>query len=687
VKENTSLSATIDQRFHDFLTWAKSTDHTFMVVAAVVIGCLGGMGAVGFRFLIKALHRVIWGDWNYTVELARTHSSWWILLAPAAGGLIVGPLIYFFAREAKGHGVPEVMEAVALRSGFIRTRVVLVKSLASAVSIASGGSVGREGPIVQIGSALGSTVGQVLRVSGTRLRTFVGCGAAAGIAATFNAPVAGALFAVEIILGDFGVSQFSPIVISSVMATVIARHFLGDLPAFEVPEYRLVSSWELLVYLVLGLLAAVVSVAFVRLLYWCEDTFERLPVRPWLVTAIGGLMVGALGLWHPEVFGVGYEAINEALTGHLLLPSLAVLLGVKLLATSVTIGSGGSGGIFAPSLFLGAMLGGSLGMVTHDLFPGITATPGAYALVGMGAVVAGATHAPITAILIIFELTYDYNLIVPLMGACIISTWVTTRVMRESIYTLKLFRRGVNLSSGRELNILRSLQVGDVMRDEFLAVPLGEHLGTLVEKAARSSEPYLYVVDDQNRLQGVIGYEEIRGGLMQVELLRDLVVAADLARQDVPVVTPQQDLNAVMRIFGGKNRDEIPVVDTHERRRLVGVVTRGHLIEAYNRELMKRDMVSGLVGGMAGTASGAVSLGDDHWMVAMSAPGEFVGRNLQDLNVRRRYGVQVVLLRRPAGKGDRDYVELVPGPDTEVEWGDRLVMVGPRSKLDRLKDL
>jgi len=281
-------------------------EHTFMVVVAVAIGALGGLGAVAFRFLIKVVQRAAWGSWTYDLGLVASHPWWWRFLTPAIGGLIIGPLVYYLAREAKGHGVPEVMEAVALRSGFIRSRLVAIKSVASAICIGTGGSVGREGPIVQIGAALGSTIGQWLRISGRRLRTLAGCGAAAGIAATFNAPVAGALFAVEIILGDFGVSQFSPIVISSVMATVVSRHFLGDFPAFVVPTYTMESAWELPLYLLLGLLAAVAAQVFIRVLYGIEDLMESLPVKPWLLPALGGLMVGAIGLLFPQVLGVGF---------------------------------------------------------------------------------------------------------------------------------------------------------------------------------------------------------------------------------------------------------------------------------------------------------------------------------------------------------------------------------------------
>jgi CIC family chloride channel protein len=663
------------------------SEHTFMVVAALLVGVLAGLGAVGFRLLIHKLQDLFWGADPVTLEVIRSHPNFWIVLGPAIGGAIVGPLVWFFAREAKGHGVPEVMEAVALNSGTIRPRVVIVKSLASAVSIASGGSVGREGPIVQIGSALGSTLGQWLRVSGRRLRTLVGCGAAAGIAATFNAPVAGALFAVEIILGDFAVTQFSPIVIASVVATVVSRHFLGDFPAFVVPIYKLDSPLELVFYLVLGVVAAFAALAFVRTLYKFEDLADALPIRPWLLTPIGFAIVGAIGLQFPEVFGVGYEAIEAALRGEMALKLLVVLFAVKVIATSITIGSGGSGGVFAPSLFLGAMVGGAVGMAAHAFFPEIAPHPGAYALVGMGAVVAGATHAPITAILIIFELTHDYGLIVPLMGACIISTLITTRVSRDNIYTLKLLRRGVDIFAGREVNVLRSLQVDSVMNEDASIIRPETQLGEIIDRLTTEAPDYLYVVDDEGILQGVIGTTEMRSALLEASSLRDLVVAADLARDDVPVVTPDQDLDVVMRIFGGKNREELPVVSTVSRQRFLGTVTRGHLLEAYNRELRKRDMVSEVVGGLAGTRNDAVSLGQGHFMKEVSAPGTFCGHALGELQVREKHGVQIVLVRRPGRGREGEHVDLVPGPHTRLELGDQIVAVGPVEALEKLEAL
>ncbi|MCP4659229.1 MAG: CBS domain-containing protein [bacterium] len=670
------------------LSRAKMAERTFMVAVAVVIGCLGGLGAVGFRWLISAIQRLSWGDWTFSLELVREHPWWWIVLTPAVGGLVVGPLVYFLAREAKGHGVPEVMEAVALRAGTIRPRLVIVKSLASAISIGTGGSVGREGPIVQIGSALGSTVGQLMRVSGKRLRTLVGCGAAAGIAATFNAPIAGALFAVEVILGDFAVAQFSPIVISSVVATVVSRHFLGDVPAFGIPEqYQMVSAWELPIYLVLGLVAALVAWGFVRLLYGLEDLFESFPMIPWLTAPIGGLLVGGIAIKYPEVFGVGYEAIEQALRGELVLGVLAVLLVLKLIATGITIGSGGSGGIFAPSLFLGAMTGGLVGTVANQLFPTVTASSGAYALVGMGAVVAGATHAPITAILIIFELTSDYKLIVPLMAACIIATLVTTRLQRESIYTMKLIRRGIDVFRGKDINVLRSLRVSDVMSQQLVKVREHEPFGELLREVATHPHAYFYVVDTEDRLKGFIVLSELRGALQDVDVPSAPLLATDLAREDIRPLTPDQDLDTVMRIFSGKNREELPVIAGDGTRKLLGVVRHRHLIEAYNRELMKRDMVAGLGSSLAGTATEEIHLGEDFRMVEIDAPGEFLNRSIRELDVRARYGAQILLLRRPSPTGDADRVEVIPEPETVVARGDRLVVVARKKDLERLQAL
>jgi len=356
-QETTPFYQTFYNHFSGFfvtsINKAKMTEHSFILVIAVLIGLIGGYGAVLIQFIIKEFHILLWrGDLGLDTIL---HTAWyWRIIIPTIGGIVVGLVIRFWSSEAKGHGVPEVMEAIALRNGIIRARVVFAKLFASAFYIASGGSVGREGPVIQIGSAVGSTIGQFLKVNPKRMRVFVACGAASGIAAAFNAPVAGALFAVEIILGDFAVAQFSPIVISSVAATVVSRHYLGDFPAFEVPSYNLVSPLEMINYVILGVLAGLVALSFIKVLYASEDFFDKKKWPDYVKGGLGGLLIGLIGLNFPQIFGVGYDTMDAAIGGNLIWQMALALIFIKIIATSISLGSGGSGGIFAPSLFFGS---------------------------------------------------------------------------------------------------------------------------------------------------------------------------------------------------------------------------------------------------------------------------------------------------------------------------------------------
>ena len=672
--------------FRAFVAWGRNSRHTYLMLLAVAVGALAGIGDVVFLWLLKSIQSLSWGG-AWSMEWISSRPAWLILLVPTAGGVLVGLLVFYGAREAKGHGVPEVMEAVVVRSGVIRPRVVVVKFIASAITIGTGGSVGREGPIVQIGAALGSTIGQWFRLDGARLKTLVGCGAAAGIAATFNAPLAGALFAAEIVLlGEFGVGQFSPIVISSVLATVISRNVLGNEPAFVVPQHELVSFWELGFYAFLGLASGVVAHLFVKVLYWSEDFFDGIRIRQqWILPSVGGLMLGTLGIFAPQVLGGGYETITNALSGNLPLTLLLALVGLKLIATSITLGSGASGGIFAPSLYLGAMTGGLVGEFAHFLFPSLVAGSGAYALVGMGAVVAAGTRAPLTAILIIFELTSDYKLILPLMGSCIIATLVASRLNRESIYTLKLVQRGIELFQGHEKSVLRSMHVSEVMHHDPATVRFDEPLGHVIQEVTQNPRGIYYVVDDDLCLRGVIMLADLRRSLPSVNALSDLIVAEDLIHEELPCLTPQQDLDVAMKLFGGKDWEELPVVQSKESRKLLGGLSRQALMGAYNQELTRRDMTAGMFSGIAATEAGDVALGGDYLLSELAVPPALVGRSLRELDVRTRFGVQVLLVRRVSEQGKRR--EIVAGPDTVLEAGDRLVLLGREEALKPLRHL
>ncbi len=572
-----------------FFKSLKPTENTIMAALAVFVGLAGGFGAVGFRYLIDFFQAAFYGSEGNLIDIISS-TPWYLrILIPALGGLIVGPLVYFFAREAKGHGVPEVMEAVALKSGIIRKRIVFIKSLASAICIASGGSVGREGPIVQIGSAIGSTIGQILKVSGDRIRTLVGCGAAAGIAATFNAPIAGSMFALEIILGDFALATFSPIVISSVTATAISRHFLGNAPAIIVPTYQLISAWEFPLYVSLGLFCAVLGVTFTTVLYRFEDLFENLKFPEYLKAVLGGFIIGIMGLLFPHILGVGYGAIDLCLLEKLSWWIMLLLVFFKILSTSITIGSGGSGGIFAPSLFLGAMAGGFFGSVVHSLFPNITATPGAYGIVGMGAIVSATTHGPLTAILMLFEMTGNYKIILPLMIACIISSLAAGRLLKDSIYTLKLSRRGVNIKAGKEINVLKSILVKDVMNTEVDSIQENLSLKKLAEKISKSKHNSFPVVDIEENLTGILSFLDYHD-IAYDENLKDLVVAKDLATSKVVTVALDDNIYNALEKITQRDFSILPVVAKENSTELVGVLTRRDIMDAYNKAVIKKSI-------------------------------------------------------------------------------------------------
>ena len=433
--------------FKLLLNYFQTSETIFLLFFATLIGVGAGFGAIIFRWMITFFENIFFTQGQHTLAFL---GSYYVVIIPTIGGVIVGLIVYFFAREAKGHGVPEVMLAVAIGGSRIRPRVAAIKALVSSICIGSGGSVGREGPIVQISSALGSTIGQLFRLSEDKIRILIACGAAGGIAATFNAPLAGIFFGLEVILREYGTRYFSSVVLSAVTATVISRTFLGSSPAFVTPPYELLSSYDIIFYFVLGLLAAIVGRLFIKVLYKCEDLFDAINMPSYLKPALGGLLLGLIGLYFPQIFGVGYPSIEKTLNGQLGPFLVFGLIGLKIIATSLTLGSGGSGGVFAPSLFIGAMLGSSFGSFLHLLFPGISVSPGAYALVGMAAVFAGAAQAPISAILILFEMTGDYKIMLPLMIACVISTLVVKWISSDSIYTMKLSRRGIDILKTKE---------------------------------------------------------------------------------------------------------------------------------------------------------------------------------------------------------------------------------------------
>jgi CIC family chloride channel protein len=480
-----------------------------------------------------------------------------VLLVPVIGGLIYGPLVDRFARETRGHGVPEVMLAVAERGGRIAPQVAVVKSLASALCIGSGGSVGREGPIVQIGSALGSTLGQWLKVPESRLRLLVACGAAGGISATFNAPIAGVFFALELILRDFEAESFGVVVLASVTASVIGRAAFGNHPFLTLPTFQITSPGEFACYAVLGVAGALAGVAFTRVLYVIEDACDRAWRGPeWLRPAAGGILLGGLLLVLPQMYGVGYPVLQEGVAGKYTAAFLLVLLAGKMLATSLTIGIGGSGGVFAPALFMGAMLGTAFGDLLHLTVPHLAGPAGAYGLVGMGAVFAGAARAPITAVLIIFELTGDYTVVLPLMTAVVLAAAVSSKLSPDTIYTLKLRRRGIDIRQGRPADALEILTVADAMQPVPATLPPAAPLDQVIARFAAEGRDTLPVVDGDGTYHGSVIAEDAQEALGNDS---PRATAGHLARA-LPALRSSQSLHSALTTLLPHESSGLPVL-------------------------------------------------------------------------------------------------------------------------------
>ena len=585
-------------------------EEAYLVVFACVIGALTGAGSVVFTRLIHLAHE---GCYGFDGHAGLYGGRWWFLiLLPAVGALLVGCITYFFAREAKGHGVPEVMDAIARHDGKIRPRVAIAKAVASALTIGSGGSAGTEGPIIQIGAASGSSMGQVFRVAPYNLTVLVGCGAAAGISAIFHAPVAGVLFALEIFLRELNFRSFSPVLLASVISSVTVRALLGSKEAiFPLvrPDTVYSFSWyELGNYIVLGLLCAVAAVAFVRLLYATEDFFDRLPVHHIAKPVIGGALLGGLGLLtaapvmkmfvgEPAVFGNGYRLIGECIGAgaaagsvqELTIMLLLVLLLLKTLATCLTLGSGGSGGIFAPSLFLGAVVGYAFGLALQSLgvFAGVH--PETYALVGMASVVAATTHAPMTAIVILFEMTQNYQVILPVMFSATIALTIARFLFRDSIYTLKLHRRGVHYASRGNTAVLRRLTVGMVMQGECAVVPEDMPLGRVLKEVYEKDFTDLIVTDSRGHYLGLLVGADLRAVMMEPAAV-PLLVAGELTRRKVPTVSPHETLDKVFDKFAlFDDVDNLAVHSEDNNDHFIGMISRAALMRRYHQELQQSD--------------------------------------------------------------------------------------------------
>ena len=569
-------------------SWRKPlrNEQFILSVLAVVIGTLAGYGAIVFRKLIGMIQLFAFGsDSDYLLSISNYLPWWQLMLAPVAGGLLIGLFVHFVMPGRRNHGVADVIEAGSLRAGRMSLGTGIGAALAAATSIGFGASVGREGPVIHLGATIAASIAKRLRLNRDAALTLLGCGVASGIAASFNAPIAGVFFALEVVIGHYALAAFAPVVIASVVGTIIARMQFGNFPAFVVPEFGIVSFLEFPAFAMLGLVSAAVAGVFMWSIMFTQDTMARLPIPPWSRPALGGLAVGMIAVFFPQVLGVGYEATDLALQVELSLALLIVLAVAKVAATAISLGSGFAGGVFSPSLFIGAMVGGAFGSMAGTVFPELATSPGSYTIIGMGAVASSVLGAPISTILIVFEITGDYGITIAVMIASAVAAVVTRRIPGKSYFHWQLERRGVDVARDRAAGLLQTMSVREVMNETVRRVPREMKIDEIREILRLDPHGVFFVVDGDARLCGSLTFDDL-SDLAFDDGADEIVDAEHIAREHGAAALADDSLERVLEVMGAEQAEHLAVVDGTETRRVIGVVHRTDVLIAHNRALI-----------------------------------------------------------------------------------------------------
>jgi len=567
-------------------------ENTRLLAIATFIGLMAGLLNILFRTVVQYIEHIFFDGGQ---ELLRIEEGGWHLLLlpliPICGMVLLIPLSLLFPGEVNGYGFTKFLRKVNLEGGYIRARSIFLKIISTALTIGTGNSAGVEGPIAQIGGAMGSQVGQFFRVSGNRMKVYIAAGAAGGIAGMFNAPIAGIFFAAEIVLlGTYEISSFAALVTASAISTVVTRAFYGELSVFVIPKYNVVNHFvELPLYCLLALIVGIVAVLHIKIFYLIRDKYRQLPIHPQLKPLTGALLVGVTGIFFPQVMGDGYAFMEQVLYGDGLVEVMFALIFLKILATAITLGSGGAGGVFAPALFIGSMIGGTFGALVHRLLPTMTAGSGAYASVGIGAFLAASTHAPMTAIFLLFEMTGNYRIIVPAMLASIIGTMIATKLSEDSIDTVDFSREGINIHEGREVAIMKSLKVGSAITEDVDFISEQANINQLLEIFSQAKSSFYFpVVDDSGKMTGIVSMSDVKNIIHRDTRARSSQFVGAICHRDVITLTPDDTLYTGMQLFDIKGIEEIPVVETLENRWVLGMLKRRNVIAAYNRQVLKK---------------------------------------------------------------------------------------------------
>jgi CIC family chloride channel protein len=661
--------------------------NTQFLALAVLVGALGAAGAIAFRWATQALTTLLVGGPDI-VKGASSLNLASRLLIPMFGGLAGGVIARLFVRTGGTMGIAQIMEVVAVGRRTVRFRQSLARTASSAIVISSGGSEGREGPIIQMGAAFASVVARGIQVSPERARVLVACGMAAGVAGAYNTPFSATLFVVELVIGSFTMAVFGPAIVSAFVSALLTRAVLGNEPLYHVKPFEIGSLEETFGYVAVGLLAGLGSVLFMRTLRFSKKMFLRLGWRDEWRMGLGGLGVGALAFLFPEVWGNGFEGTNRLLGMKPVLWFFIAIFAAKIVATALTIGSGGVGGVFTPALMVGAALGGSLAIVAAAIFPHISAPVSGYALLGMGGMLAGTTRAPFLAIAMIFELTQDPNVFLPMMLVSILAISGAKVFERESVYVEELRESGVEWRETPESTALASMKVKEIMRTDTQLIPQTVPLPEIIRTFLETRVFYLFVGDGDGRLLGVIDLHDLKDVLGDPELsdpsLSHLVIAGDLVRE-IPFVTPEEPLSSVNEKLWLRDLGWLPVVLSDSDRKFVGIITRRDLLGAFERESLRQSRLFARVAheGFGSREVDYFELPEQHRLSQIDVPPEYYGRTVSEANFRSRFGVTVLAVKRLG----RDGLErrFVPAATDRLQRGDRLILLATDEALTKLE--
>lgn len=651
-----------------------------LMILGAAIGALGGACASAFHAAVAAASAWVLGSSSPGTDPIPVAAA---LIGPVVGGLLAGLAIRYGTREARPLGIADVVDATWNRGGELSLRSGVASAAGAALAIGAGHSGGREGPVVQLAGAVSSHLCRRLGVPRNRARVLVAAGAAAGVAASFNTPIGGAFFALEIILGSFALDMFGPVVAATVTGTVVGQALLGDRLMLVLPAFTLKSPAELPLYLVLGALSGLLAMGFQRAMFAADGLARRLPLPGPAVPALAGLGVGALGVaGATAVMGNGYAYVEGLLAGEIAVATgpLLLILVAKLVATGLTYAGRSGVGLFAPSLFVGAVAGTAFGQVVHGLWPNLTESPGAYGIVGMGAVAAAVTSSPITLALMLFEMTHNYAIILPLLLALAVAGIVVSAFGQRSLFVEQLAARGIVLDRSREELVMQNLTVADLLREgDATTIAADAPFEQLAACFLRHHVDLVFVVEEGGRLHGVVELIDIKGQL--VAPTPGLTVA-DVETRDVPTLTERQTVGEALRRFFEADLDALPVVDAEGR--LVGVLHERDVIGALDREVLRHDALLARIesGGPGERRTDYFELPPGRVMRAVPVGPSLAGQDLRQLGLTRRYHVTVLAVVREDEAGHE--LRLPADADLRLQDGDRLVVMGPAADVEAL---